>query len=369
MQPAPPVQLGSWFRAGEGTLILLHPGPQVKLKYIPSLTQRVQPNRLGGMPLTRAVSRLRALVLVTPQQQPPAVLLQPLTPELAASSSHHRRTIVDLPLLAKLYQTRDVKPHTILTREVQSSALPSVEEAQYHEARKRNRRPRKSCLLHLEQQAFRSNSYSHQSIRVSRSLGHSPQQPHRLAPTSRLPRGMLSWACSQAEVCSFTMTLQSCSSAAQQSTSSISFPETWTSFRTTYPLTAADIQPDVTDDWPYPRDLCNNATIQIVHKKNSTWRRASGDASRVWRIYFRGPRKSASSWARQPVHPTRGKLFSRSLGDLWESRIDDAAGPWRNAVGGFFPRSKMKGRVFFCGVACLKEGWKEHKTMHAWRKA
>ncbi|KAJ7032600.1 hypothetical protein C8F04DRAFT_1107341 [Mycena alexandri] len=90
--------------------------------------------------------------------------------------------------------------------------------------------------------------------------------------------------------------------------------------------------------------------------------------------------------------PTRSKLFSRSFGDLWELRIDEvgghfdevnveeemrsakagpwqwcfscaAAGPWRKCGG------SCKGRVFLCGEACLKEGWKEHKTMHACKKA
>ncbi|KAJ7184884.1 hypothetical protein C8R46DRAFT_938859 [Mycena filopes] len=90
--------------------------------------------------------------------------------------------------------------------------------------------------------------------------------------------------------------------------------------------------------------------------------------------------------------PTRRKLFSRSFGDLWELRVDEegghfdevnvaeearsakagpwqrcfscaAAGPWKKCGG------SCKGRVFFCGGACLKEGWKEHKVMHACRKA
>lgn len=108
--------------------------------------------------------------------------------------------------------------------------------------------------------------------------------------------------------------------------------------------------------------------------------------------------------------PTRTKLFSRSFGDLWELRIDEAgghfeevnveeearsakagpwqrcfscaaAGPWRKCGGAFndflvkdgviqhtsHPGS-CKGRVFFCGSPCLKEGWKEHKEMHMCRK-
>ncbi|KAJ7764247.1 hypothetical protein B0H16DRAFT_1718189 [Mycena metata] len=43
--------------------------------------------------------------------------------------------------------------------------------------------------------------------------------------------------------------------------------ESWASFRTTYTPTAADIQAGVTDGWPYPRQLCNDATIQIAHNK------------------------------------------------------------------------------------------------------
>ncbi|KAJ6550177.1 hypothetical protein B0H19DRAFT_1160557 [Mycena capillaripes] len=89
--------------------------------------------------------------------------------------------------------------------------------------------------------------------------------------------------------------------------------------------------------------------------------------------------------------PTRTKLFSRSFGDLWELRIDEpgghfdevnveeearsakagpwqrcfscaAAGPWKKCGG------SCKGRVFFCGGPCLREGWKEHKEMHQCRK-
>ncbi|KAJ6487382.1 hypothetical protein C8R47DRAFT_1276978, partial [Mycena vitilis] len=89
--------------------------------------------------------------------------------------------------------------------------------------------------------------------------------------------------------------------------------------------------------------------------------------------------------------PTRPNLLSRSFADLFELRIDEpgghfeevnveeevrsakagpwqrcfscaAAGPWRKCGG------TCKGRVFFCGGTCLKEGWKEHKEMHNCRK-
>ncbi|KAJ6549863.1 hypothetical protein B0H19DRAFT_1159907 [Mycena capillaripes] len=90
--------------------------------------------------------------------------------------------------------------------------------------------------------------------------------------------------------------------------------------------------------------------------------------------------------------PTRTKLLSRSFADLYELRIDEpgghfeevnveeearsakagpwkkcfscaAAGPWKKCGG------SCKGRVFFCGGPCLKEGWKDHKEMHKCRKA
>ncbi|KAJ7110897.1 hypothetical protein C8R44DRAFT_742672 [Mycena epipterygia] len=96
-------------------------------------------------------------------------------------------------------------------------------------------------------------------------------------------------------------------------------------------------------------------------------------------------------WTNTQFVPTRTKLLSRSFGDLWELRLDEpgghfaeadveeearsaragpwqrcfscaAAGPWRKCGG------SCKGRVFFCGAACLKEGWKEHKEMHKCRK-
>ncbi|KAJ7062886.1 hypothetical protein C8F01DRAFT_1056747 [Mycena amicta] len=89
--------------------------------------------------------------------------------------------------------------------------------------------------------------------------------------------------------------------------------------------------------------------------------------------------------------PTCSKLKSRSFGDLWELRVDApgghfdevdveeevriakagpwqrcfscaAAGPWKKCGG------SCKGRVFFCGSVCLREGWKEHKEMHQCRK-
>lgn len=84
-------------------------------------------------------------------------------------------------------------------------------------------------------------------------------------------------------------------------------------------------------------------------------------------------------------------MVSKPFGDLWELRLDvpgghfDAvdleeeirtakagpyqrcfacgnAGPWRKCGG------SCRGRVFFCGSECLKDGWKEHKTMHGCRK-
>ncbi|KAJ7668170.1 hypothetical protein B0H17DRAFT_950044 [Mycena rosella] len=96
-------------------------------------------------------------------------------------------------------------------------------------------------------------------------------------------------------------------------------------------------------------------------------------------------------WTNSQYIPTRAKLLSRSFGDLWELRLDlpgghfegvdiedearnaragpwqrcftcAAAGPWRKCGGA------CKGRVFFCGGICLKEGWKEHKQPHQCRK-
>ncbi|KAJ7097492.1 hypothetical protein C8R43DRAFT_1048951 [Mycena crocata] len=96
-------------------------------------------------------------------------------------------------------------------------------------------------------------------------------------------------------------------------------------------------------------------------------------------------------WTNCQFIPTRTKLFSRSFGDVWELRVDApggnfaeadvkeearvaragpwqrcfacaAAGPWRKCGG------SCKGRAFFCGSACLREGWKEHKQLHNCRK-
>ncbi|KAK7045132.1 hypothetical protein R3P38DRAFT_2882711 [Favolaschia claudopus] len=97
-------------------------------------------------------------------------------------------------------------------------------------------------------------------------------------------------------------------------------------------------------------------------------------------------------WTNNQYIPTHAKIISRSFGDLWELRMDlpgghfdevdveeemrvaragpwqrcyncASAGPWKKCGG------SCKGRVFFCGPACLKEGWSEHKTKHACRKA
>ncbi|KAJ7911339.1 hypothetical protein B0H13DRAFT_2009921 [Mycena leptocephala] len=97
-------------------------------------------------------------------------------------------------------------------------------------------------------------------------------------------------------------------------------------------------------------------------------------------------------WTNNQYIPTRTKLFSRSFGDLWELRIDEPgghfeevdvedearsakAGPWQRcfSCGAAGPWKKCggscKGRVFFCGGSCLKDGWKEHKEMHKCGKA
>ncbi|KAJ7429808.1 hypothetical protein B0H11DRAFT_572618 [Mycena galericulata] len=97
-------------------------------------------------------------------------------------------------------------------------------------------------------------------------------------------------------------------------------------------------------------------------------------------------------WTNNQYIPTRTKLYSRSFGDVWELRVDlpggnfdevnleeearvaragpwqrcfvcAAAGPWKKCGG------SCKGRVFFCGSACLREGWQEHKQLHKCRKA
>ncbi|KAJ7220976.1 hypothetical protein C8J57DRAFT_1393484 [Mycena rebaudengoi] len=96
-------------------------------------------------------------------------------------------------------------------------------------------------------------------------------------------------------------------------------------------------------------------------------------------------------WTNQQYIPTRTKLFSRSFGDVWELRLDlpgghfeeadlmeevrvaragpwqrcfvcAAAGPWKKCGG------SCKGRVFFCGAGCLREGWAEHRQLHKCRK-
>jgi hypothetical protein len=115
-------------------------------------------------------------------------------------------------------------------------------------------------------------------------------------------------------------------------------------------------------------------------------------------------------WTNSQYIPTRSKLLARTFGDLWELRLDvpgghfdevnvkeemrvakagpwqrcfacAATGPWKKCGGAFlstvwitFPLilpvvGSCKGRVFFCGTTCLREGWKEHKEMHKCRKA
>ncbi|KAJ7204122.1 hypothetical protein GGX14DRAFT_551752 [Mycena pura] len=91
--------------------------------------------------------------------------------------------------------------------------------------------------------------------------------------------------------------------------------------------------------------------------------------------------------------PTRTKkLFCRSFGDIWELRTEEPgghfdevnledearsskAGPWQRCFSCAAPGpwkkcgGSCRGRVFFCGGPCLKDGWKEHKEMHKCRKA
>ncbi|KAJ6472022.1 hypothetical protein C8R45DRAFT_1013780 [Mycena sanguinolenta] len=97
-------------------------------------------------------------------------------------------------------------------------------------------------------------------------------------------------------------------------------------------------------------------------------------------------------WTNCQFIPTRSKLMSRSFGDLWELRLDvdgghfeevdfvdearvAKAGPWKRcfACASAGPWKKCggscKGRVFFCGNGCLREGWSEHKKLHQCRKA
>ncbi|KAJ7438944.1 hypothetical protein B0H11DRAFT_2293635 [Mycena galericulata] len=97
-------------------------------------------------------------------------------------------------------------------------------------------------------------------------------------------------------------------------------------------------------------------------------------------------------WTNNQFIPTRTKLFSRSFGDLWELRVDAPggyfhevdveeearvakAGPWQRcfscATAGPWKKcgGSCKGRAFFCGPTCLREGWKEHRQMHKCHKA
>lgn len=89
--------------------------------------------------------------------------------------------------------------------------------------------------------------------------------------------------------------------------------------------------------------------------------------------------------------PSRKTVVSRSVGDVWELRVDmpgghfegvdvedegrtaqmgpwqrcftcGSAGPWRKCGG------SCRGRAFFCDPECLKEGWKDHKQSHGCRK-
>ncbi|KAJ6473405.1 hypothetical protein C8R47DRAFT_1145423 [Mycena vitilis] len=97
-------------------------------------------------------------------------------------------------------------------------------------------------------------------------------------------------------------------------------------------------------------------------------------------------------WTNNQYIPTHTKVISRSFGDVWELRVDlpgghfdgvDAeeearvapAGPWQRcfACAAAGPWKKCggtcNGRVFFCGAACLREGWSEHKRTHKCGKA
>ncbi|KAF8142897.1 hypothetical protein K438DRAFT_1922523 [Mycena galopus ATCC 62051] len=96
-------------------------------------------------------------------------------------------------------------------------------------------------------------------------------------------------------------------------------------------------------------------------------------------------------WTNNQYIPTHTQLVSRSFGDVWELRVDlpggnfeevdveeemrvARAGPWQRcfACGAAGPWKKCggscKGRVFFCGAACLREGWNEHRSTHKCRK-
>ncbi|KAK7007872.1 hypothetical protein R3P38DRAFT_1622076 [Favolaschia claudopus] len=97
-------------------------------------------------------------------------------------------------------------------------------------------------------------------------------------------------------------------------------------------------------------------------------------------------------WTNSQYIPTQSKLMARTFGDLWELRVDvegghfeevdveeearvARAGPWQRcfSCGAAGPWKKCggscKGRVFFCGIDCLRDGWKLHKTTHDCRKA
>ncbi|KAI0039600.1 hypothetical protein FA95DRAFT_1591490 [Auriscalpium vulgare] len=85
--------------------------------------------------------------------------------------------------------------------------------------------------------------------------------------------------------------------------------------------------------------------------------------------------------------PSKKHVFTRSFNDLWQLKLDvpggyfegvdveeeartAKAGPWQRCFncGNAGPWKKCGGscggRAFFCENQCLKEGWKEHKTMH-----
>ncbi|KAK7065084.1 hypothetical protein R3P38DRAFT_3302407 [Favolaschia claudopus] len=97
-------------------------------------------------------------------------------------------------------------------------------------------------------------------------------------------------------------------------------------------------------------------------------------------------------WTNTLYIPTQSKLMARTFGDLWELRVNvegghfeevdveeearvARAGPWQRcfSCGAAGPWKKCggscKGRVFFCGIDCLRDGWKLHKTTHDCRKA
>ncbi|KAF7341354.1 hypothetical protein MVEN_01871900 [Mycena venus] len=95
--------------------------------------------------------------------------------------------------------------------------------------------------------------------------------------------------------------------------------ESWTSFKTTYSPTASDVQAGVpANGWPYPKQLCSDATMQIVYNKlyvfggrtrhhECRWRRLTGYVRAPEHADYScpGPRKSASSW----VSPDKKRIY------------------------------------------------------------